>query len=50
MDILQPLQDALSTFLSFLPQLVGAIVILIIGYIVRIAAKASLLGNFSLGL
>ncbi len=34
MDILQPLQDALSTFLSYLPQLIGAIVILIIGYIV----------------
>ena len=34
MDILQPLQDALSTFLSFLPQLLGAIIILIIGYIV----------------
>ncbi len=34
MDILQPLQDALSTFLSYLPQLIGAVVILIIGYIV----------------
>src|SRR4028118_1925899 len=34
MDILQSLQDALSTFLSFVPQLIGAIVILIIGYIV----------------
>ncbi len=32
--LLQPLQNALNTFLSFLPQLVGAIVILIIGYIV----------------
>ena len=32
--LLQPLQNALSTFLSFLPQLVGAIIILIIGYIV----------------
>ena len=30
----QPLQNALSAFLSFLPQLLGAIVILIIGYIV----------------
>jgi small-conductance mechanosensitive channel len=30
----QPLQDALSTFFSYLPQLIGAIVILIIGYIV----------------
>ncbi len=32
--LLQPLQNALSAFLSFLPQLVGAIIILIIGYIV----------------
>jgi hypothetical protein len=32
--LLQPLQNALSTFLSYLPQLVGAIIILIIGYIV----------------
>ena len=32
--LVQPLQNALSTFLSYLPQLVGAIVILIIGYIV----------------
>ena len=30
----QPLQDALSAFFSYLPQLVGAIIILIIGYIV----------------
>ena len=30
----QPLQDALSTFLNYLPQLIGAIVILIVGYIV----------------
>ncbi len=32
--IFQPLQDALSAFLSYLPQLIGAIVILIVGYIV----------------
>jgi len=32
--LLQPLQNALSTLFSFLPQLVGALVILIIGYIV----------------
>jgi small-conductance mechanosensitive channel len=38
--LLQPLQDALSTFLSFLPQLVGAIVILIIGYIVAKVLQA----------
>ena len=29
----QPLQDALSTFLSYIPQLIGAIVILVIGYV-----------------
>jgi small-conductance mechanosensitive channel len=30
----EPLQDAISTFLSYVPQLIGAILILIIGYIV----------------
>jgi small-conductance mechanosensitive channel len=34
MDLLGPLENALSTFLSYLPQLVGAIIILIIGYVV----------------
>jgi small-conductance mechanosensitive channel len=34
MDILQSLQNALSTFLGYIPQLIGAIIILIIGYIV----------------
>ena len=34
MDILQSLQNALSTFLEYIPQLIGAILILIIGYIV----------------
>ena len=38
--LFQPLQNALSTFLSFLPQLVGAIVILIIGYIVAKVLQA----------
>jgi small-conductance mechanosensitive channel len=38
--LLQPLQNALSTFLSFLPQLVGAIIILIIGYIVAKVLQA----------
>jgi len=38
--LLQPLQNALSTFLSYLPQLVGAIIILIIGYIVAKALQA----------
>jgi mechanosensitive ion channel-like protein len=32
--IIQPLQDALNAFLTFIPQLVGAIVILIVGYLV----------------
>jgi small-conductance mechanosensitive channel len=36
----QPLQNALSTFLSYLPQLVGAIIILIIGYIVAKVLQA----------
>ena len=38
--LLQPLQDALSRFFSFLPQLVGAIIILIIGYIVAKVLQA----------
>src|ERR671916_1818282 len=38
--LFQPLQNALSTFLSYLPQLVGAIVILIIGYIVAKVLQA----------
>src|SRR5919112_2013624 len=36
----EPLQNALSTFLSYIPQLIGAIVILIIGYIVARALQA----------
>jgi small-conductance mechanosensitive channel len=36
----QPLQEALSTFLSYIPQLIGAIVILIIGYIVAKVLQA----------
>src|ERR671918_1435757 len=38
--LFQPLQSALSTFLSYLPQLIGAIVILIIGYIVAKVLQA----------
>src|SRR5918992_3481646 len=30
----QPLENALSTFLEYLPQLIGAIIILIVGYVV----------------
>ena len=36
----QPLQDALSTLLSYVPQLIGAIIILIIGYIVATVLQA----------
>jgi len=34
MNILQSLQNALTTFLEYVPQLIGAIIILLIGYIV----------------
>ena len=37
---LQPVENALSTFLSYLPQLVGALIILIIGYIVAKVLQA----------
>jgi small-conductance mechanosensitive channel len=36
----QPLQDALSAFLSYIPQLIGAIVILIVGYVVARVLQA----------
>ena len=36
----QPLQDTLSTFFSYIPQLIGAIVILIVGYIVAKVLQA----------
>src|ERR671921_2199499 len=38
--IFEPLQNALSTFLSYIPQLIGAIVILVIGYIVAKVLQA----------
>src|ERR671939_1535975 len=38
--LLQPLQNALSTFLSYIPQLIGAIIILIVGYIVAKVLQA----------
>jgi small-conductance mechanosensitive channel len=38
--LFQPLQNALSSFLSYLPQLVGAIIILVIGYIVAKVLQA----------
>ena len=40
MDLLQPLQNAIGTFLSYIPQLIGAIIILIIGYLVARAIQA----------
>ncbi len=33
MNFVQPLQDALGTFLAYIPQLIGAIAILIVGYL-----------------
>src|SRR5919107_4121954 len=36
----QPLQDALSTFFSYIPQLIGAIIILVIGYVIARALQA----------
>ena len=34
MNLLQPLENALGVFLSYIPQLIGAIIILIVGYII----------------
>ena len=36
----QPLQDAISVFLSYIPQIIGAIIILIVGYIIGKALQA----------
>ena len=36
----QPLQDTLSTFLGYIPQLLGAIVILIVGYVIARVLRA----------
>ena len=36
----QPLQDAFGVFVSFIPQLIGALVILIVGYIIAKALQA----------
>src|SRR5215210_6237643 len=38
--LLGPLANALSTFLSYLPQLIGAIIILVIGYIIAKVLQA----------
>ncbi len=40
MDILQSIQNAFGTFFSYIPQLIGAIIILIIGYFVARALEA----------
>ena len=36
----EPLQNALSTFLGYIPQLIGAIVILVVGYFIAKALQA----------
>ncbi len=36
----QPLQDALSAFLGYIPQLIGALIILIVGYVIAKALQA----------
>ena len=36
----QPLQDALSAFLGYIPQLIGALIILIVGYFIAKALQA----------
>jgi small-conductance mechanosensitive channel len=36
----QPLQDALSAFLGFIPQLIGALIILLVGYVIAKALQA----------
>jgi small-conductance mechanosensitive channel len=38
--IFQPLQDAIGLFLSYIPQLIGALIILIVGYIVAKVLQA----------
>ncbi len=40
MDIVRSLQEALSQFFSYIPQLIGAIIILIVGYIVAKVLQA----------
>ncbi len=36
----QPLQDAIGIFVSYIPQLIGALVILIVGYIIAKVLQA----------
>ncbi len=40
MNLLQPLQEAIGAFLAYIPQLIGAIIILIVGYIVAKVLQA----------
>src|ERR671933_2722008 len=39
-QVFQPLQDAIGVFLSYIPQIIGAIIILIVGYIIGQALQA----------
>ncbi len=39
-QIFQPLQDAIGVFLSYIPQIIGAIIILIVGYIIAKVLQA----------
>ena len=39
-QVFQPLQDAISLVLSYIPQIIGAIIILIVGYIIGKALQA----------
>jgi hypothetical protein len=38
--MLQPLQDALATFVEYIPQLIGALIILLVGYLIARALQA----------
>jgi hypothetical protein len=40
MNVLQSLQNALSTFFEYIPQFIGAIIILVVGYIVAKVLQA----------
>ena len=39
-QVFQPLQDAIGVFLSYIPQIIGAIIILIVGYIIAKVLQA----------
>ena len=40
MDVLQSLQNTLDRFLEYIPQLIGAILILLVGYLIARALQA----------